>query len=178
MNIAVYCGSSFGNDPSFRTEAERVGRMIGEEGHTLVYGGSEVGLMGVVANAVLKAGGRVIGVEPQFFIDEGLVHKGITETIVVETMSERKARMMELSDAFIALPGGAGTLDEFSEVLVLAGLGRMAKPCILYDMKRFYEPLKAAYRSMAEAGFLGTNYLEKLLSVTNVEELKGALMSA
>ena len=109
MNITVYLGAREGRHPRYREAAEEVGRWIAENGHTLIYGGSEIGLMGVLANTVMEGGGTVIGVEPQFFIDGGFLHPGITKTIPVQTMSERRDRMMEMGDGFIALPGGAGT---------------------------------------------------------------------
>ena len=110
MNIVVYCGSGSGDDPRFTEAACELGTWIAEAGHSLVYGGSSIGLMGEVSRAALDAGGAVIGVEPRFFIEMGVEQHNLTELIVVETMSERKAKMIELGDAFVALPGGMGTL--------------------------------------------------------------------
>ena len=116
MNITVYLGANAGNDPALAQATAELGRWIGESGNTLVYGGSESGLMGVLAKSALAAGGKAIGVEPQFFIDEGYEFDGLTELIVTRDMSERKAKMIELGEAFIALPGGTGTLEEIAEV--------------------------------------------------------------
>ena len=112
MNIAVYIGSDEGKKDIYRQAAQELGLWIGRNGHTLIYGGSAMGLMGVLANAVLAEQGKVIGVEPQFFVEEEVQHSGITALIVTETMSERKQKMMELADSFIAFPGGIGTLEE------------------------------------------------------------------
>lgn len=117
MNITVYLGANAGNDPALAQATAELGRWIGESGNTLVYGGSASGLMGVLAKSVLGAGGKAIGVEPQFFIDEGYEFDGLTELIVTRDMSERKAKMIELGEAFIALPGGTGTLEEITEVM-------------------------------------------------------------
>lgn len=154
MNIAVYCGSSMGNDPAFAEAAREVGAMIGERGDRLIYGGSRAGLMGLVADAVLENGGHVTGVEPRFFLEAGYVHEGIDETIPTETMNERKAKMLELQDACIAIPGGSGTLDEISEAVVMAGLDDEPKPCILYNKKHFYDLLEKFYDQMVENEFL------------------------
>ena len=175
MNIAVYLGSNFGNDPAYKEAAEEIGSWIAKNGHTLIYGGSKVGLMGVLADAALREGGEVIGVEPQFFLDAGLVHEGITKTIPTETMAERKVIMMELSDAFIALPGGSGTLDEISEVIVLAALGKIKKPCILYNKAGFYEPLMALYCKMRDAGFMTDESVKLIRMISTPEELEKIL---
>ncbi len=115
MNITVYLGSNEGNDPSLKEAVRALGAWIGNAGHALVYGGSKSGLMGELAESVLNAGGKVTGVEPQFFIDAGLEYDAITTLIVTKDMAERKAKMIELGDAFIAFPGGTGTLEEVSE---------------------------------------------------------------
>ena len=115
MNITVYLGASNGNDQNLILAARKLGKWIGENGHTLVYGGSKCGLMGELAESVLKAKGKVIGVEPQFFIDAGFDYPKITQLIVTQDMSERKTKMIELGDAFIAFPGGTGTLEEITE---------------------------------------------------------------
>ena len=175
MNIAVYLGSSLGNDPAYKEAAEEIGSWIAKNGHTLIYGGSKVGLMGVLADAALREGGEVIGVEPQFFLDAGLVHEGITKTIPTETMAERKVIMMELSDAFIALPGGSGTLDEISEVIVLAALGKIKKPCILYNKAGFYEPLMALYCKMRDAGFMTDESVKLIRMISTPQELEKIL---
>ena len=171
MNITVYLGAREGNHPRYREATVEVGRWIAENGHTLIYGGSEIGLMGVLANTVMEGGGTVIGVEPQFFIDDGLLHTGITKTIPVQTMSERRDKMMELGDGFIALPGGAGTLDEISEVIVLASLGRHGKPCVLYNKGGYYDKLAEFYDQMTEEGFLPERSRRKIIFAENIDEI-------
>ena len=116
MNITVYLASSTGNDPKFLTAIKELGTWIGTSANTLVYGGSKTGLMGVLAQSVLQAGGKVIGVEPQFFMDEDFQYEGLTELIVTKDMAERKAKMIELGEAFIAFPGGVGTLEYITEL--------------------------------------------------------------
>lgn len=117
MNITVYLGALRGNDPVLKDAVKELGRWIGENNHTLIYGGSKSGLMGYIAESVLNAGGTAIGIEPQFFIDEELQYDGLTELIITKDMTERKTKMIELGDAFIAFPGGTGTLEEISEVM-------------------------------------------------------------
>ncbi|MBQ3962836.1 MAG: TIGR00730 family Rossman fold protein, partial [Erysipelotrichaceae bacterium] len=128
MNITVYLGAAFGNDPCLQSEAEKLGAYIGQAGHTLVYGGSHNGLMGVLARSAKNNGARVIGVEPQFFIDAGFVNDDVDELYVTQTMSERKNKMIELGDAFIAFPGGTGTLEEISEVMAKCALRHLSAP--------------------------------------------------
>ena len=171
MNITVYLGAREGNRPCYKEAAEEVGRWIAENGHTLIYGGSAIGLMGVLADTVIQGGGKAIGIEPQFFIDDGLVHPGITETIPVGTMSERRDKMMEMGDGFIALPGGAGTLDEISEVIVMSSLGRHGKPCILYNKGGYYDKLAEFYDQMTEEGFLPESSRRKIIFAENIDEI-------
>lgn len=148
MNITVYLGANAGNDPALAQATAELGRWIGESGNTLVYGGSESGLMGVLAKSALAAGGKAIGVEPQFFIDEGYEFDGLTELIVTRDMSERKAKMIELGDAFVAFPGGTGTLEEIAEVMSMASLRQLDAPCILYNLNGYYDSLKALLNEM------------------------------
>ena len=143
MNITVYLGANEGKDPDLKKAARELGTWIGENGHTLVYGGSKCGLMGELAESTLIAGGSVIGVEPQFFIDMGFEYDAITQLIVTQTMSERKAKMIELGDAFIAFPGGTGTLEEISEIMSMVSLGHLDAPCIIYNLNRYYDSLRA-----------------------------------
>lgn len=171
MKIAVFCGSGFGKKDIYRQAAAEVGAWIGDNGHTLIYGGSDCGLMGILADAAVAHGAPVIGVEPEFFLEEGLEHKGITKTISCGTMSERKSIMMELSDAYIALPGGPGTLDEISEVIVLSCLGREQKPCILYNTDGYYDILLSFYDRMVEEEFMTAQNRKKIISVRNTGEL-------
>ena len=150
MNITVYLGANEGNDPALRRAARELGSWIGSHGHALVYGGSKCGLMGELAESVLLAGGEVTGVEPQFFIDAGFVYDAITRLIVTRDMSERKAKMIELGDAFIAFPGGTGTLEEIAEVMSKVSLGHLDAPCILYNLDGYYEGLRAQLNHMVD----------------------------
>ena len=142
MNITVYLGANTGKDPDLQTAARELGTWIGNNGHTLVYGGSKCGLMGELAESTLLAGGRVIGVEPQFFIDMGFDYDAITQLIVTRDMSERKAKMIELGDAFIAFPGGTGTLEEISEIMSKVVLGHLHTPCMIYNLNGYYDCLR------------------------------------
>jgi uncharacterized protein (TIGR00730 family) len=153
-SIAIFCGSSFGNDPAYAEAARHTGRTLAERGIDVVYGGGHVGLMGVVADAALEAGGRVVGVIPRQLDDRELAHRGLTELYVVESMHERKALMAELSDAFIALPGGAGTLEEIAEQWTWAQLTIHAKPCGFLDVARFWSPMRDMLDSMVGSGFV------------------------
>lgn len=152
MNITVYLGANEGNDPVLGEAVRALGRWIGESGNALIYGGSRSGLMGELADSVLAAGGPVTGVEPQFFIDAGYLHDGLTELIVTKNMSERKAKMIELGEAFIAFPGGTGTLEEIAEIMSMCALGHLSAPCILYNLNGYYDSLKALLTHMIEMG--------------------------
>ncbi|MBE7005075.1 MAG: TIGR00730 family Rossman fold protein [Ruminococcaceae bacterium] len=150
MTITVYLGSTEGRDPAFKTAVRELGTWIGANGHSLVYGGSKCGLMGELAESVLQAGGEVTGVEPQFFIDAGLEYDAITRLIVTQDMSERRAKMIELGDAFIAFPGGVGTLEEISEVINKKAMRHLDAPCILYNLNGYYNDLHAMLDHMVE----------------------------
>ena len=152
MNITVYLGANEGNDPSLRKAVRELGTWIGESGNRLVYGGSKSGLMGEIAESVLQAGGEVTGVEPQFFIDMEYQYDAITELIVTKDMTERKTKMIELGDVFIAFPGGTGTLEEIAEVMSKVSLKHLEAPCILYNLNGYYDSLKALLSHMTEMG--------------------------
>ena len=152
MNITVYLGAKEGNDPALKTAVQELGRWIGQSGNALVYGGSRSGLMGLLADSVLAAGGQVTGVEPRFFVEQELQHNGLTELIVTENMAQRKAKMIELGDAFIAFPGGTGTLEEITEVISKLSLGQLDAPCILYDLNGYYQPLHQLLQQMIAMG--------------------------
>jgi uncharacterized protein (TIGR00730 family) len=162
-SICVFCGSSPGNDPAYAEAAQRLGRTLAERGTKLVYGGGHVGLMGVVADAALAAGGEVIGVMPRSLVDREIGHNGLTKLHVVGSMHERKALMSELSDGFVALPGGNGTLEEFFEVLTWAQLGEHGKPCGLLNVAGYYDPLLKVFDRMVEKNFLGKAHRELVL---------------
>ena len=137
MKITVYLGASEGNDPALKTAVQELGRWIGQSGNALVYGGSRSGLMGLLADSVLAAGGQVTGVEPRFFVEQELQHNGLTELIVTENMAQRKAKMIELGDAFVALPGGVGTLEEISEIFTRVRLDMGPHECFLLNIDGF-----------------------------------------
>ena len=152
MKLTVYLGANEGKDPALGQAVQELGQWIGESGHALVYGGSDNGLMGLLARSVLAAGGEVTGVEPQFFIDAGYQLEGLTRLIVTKDMAERKAKMIELGDAFLAFPGGTGTLEEITEVMSKVSLKQLNAPCILYDLNGYYDGLKTLLRHMIEMG--------------------------
>ena len=168
MNITVYLGATPGNDPALEPAVRALGTWIGKNGHNLVYGGSKCGLMGMLAESVLEAGGKVTGVEPKFFVDDGFVYDAITELIVTKDMSERKAKMIELGDAFIAVPGGTGTLEEIAEIMSKVALRHLDAPCILYDLNGYYTGLRMLLDRMLESE-LSTS--EKLSGITFAKSL-------
>jgi uncharacterized protein (TIGR00730 family) len=152
--ICVFCGSSPGSRPEYRTAAEEMGAELARRGTGLVYGGGNVGLMGVLADAVLREGGEVIGVIPENLMAREVGHNGLTKLHVVRSMHERKALMADLSDAFIAMPGGYGTLEEFCEIVTWAQLGLHAKPCGVLNVLGYYSPLLAMFDHAVEERFL------------------------
>ena len=175
MNITVYLGANEGNDPALKTAVRELGTWIGGSGHTLVYGGSKSGLMGKLAESVLEAGGEVTGVEPQFFIDAGFLYDAITRLIVTKNMSERKAKMIELGDAFIAFPGGTGTLEEIAEVMSKVSLRHLDAPCILYNLNGYYNDLRALLAHMIEMGLSTEERQRGIYFAENLEQIKAIL---
>lgn len=153
-SICVYCGSSPGNDPAFLDAARAFGDLLGRRGIRLVFGGGDVGLMGAIADAVLAAGGEVVGVIPQGLVDREVAHFGLTELHVTKSMHERKAMMAELADGFVAMPGGLGTLEELFEMLTWAQLGLHRKPVGLLNVAGYYDALVAFVDHTVEAGFV------------------------
>ncbi|MGJ4802116.1 TIGR00730 family Rossman fold protein [Luteimonas sp. SDU82] len=153
-SICVYCGSNSGSKPVYTERAMALGARIARDGLQLVYGGGNVGLMGVVADAVLQGGGEVIGVIPEQLVNWEVAHKGVTKLEVVGSMHERKMRMFDLADGFVALPGGFGTLDEMFEMLTWRQLGIGSKPCAFLDVDDFYQPLIGMIDRMVEERFL------------------------
>ena len=168
--VAVYCGSANGNNRAFRAEATALGTAIAAAGLGLVYGGANVGLMGAVADAVLAAGAEVIGVLPEVLAGKEIAHIGLTSLEMVPTMHERKARMAELADAFLVLPGGYGTLDELMEAVTWAQLGLHAKPCILINTAGYWNGLLAFLDSTVAAGFLKEENRQLLLVAGNARD--------
>jgi uncharacterized protein (TIGR00730 family) len=171
MQVCVFCGSSTGIGPGYRNAAERVGRTLAERGIGLVYGGASVGTMGVVADAALAAGGRVTGVIPRSLVDREIAHPGLSDLRVVADLHERKATMAALADAFLALPGGAGTLEELFEVFTWGQLGLHTKPIALLDVDGYYQPMLRFLDHMADQGFLRAEYRQMLIVDTDVAEV-------
>ena len=171
-SLCVFCGSQSGSNPAFLEAARATGRYLGQKGIRLVYGGGSVGMMGAVADACLEAGCEVIGVIPTFFMNRELGHRGLTELVVVTTMLERKLRMAELSDAFISLPGGIGTLDELFEMLTWVRLAVHTKPSGLLNVSGFYDELIAfCGKTQVEGGFISAQDAANLVSSDNLSEL-------
>jgi uncharacterized protein (TIGR00730 family) len=152
--VCVFCGSSLGVKQEYRAEAVTLGRLLGEAGLGLVYGGAQVGLMGALADAALAHGGEVIGVIPRSLAGIEVAHQHLSQLVLVETMHERKALMAQEADAFVALPGGFGTLDEFFEILTWAQLGIHEKPCVLVNHDGYYDQLLSFLQTAVEHGFL------------------------
>ena len=175
MNITVYLGANEGREPALKTAVCELGTWIGEHGHTLVYGGSRVGLMGAVAASTLAAGGKVIGVEPRFFIEQELQLDGLTELIVTEDMTDRKTKMIELGDAFIAFPGGTGTLEEISEIMSKVSLKQLAAPCILYNLNGYYDHLKALLAHMIDMGLSTPERQEGIYFAETLDDIRAIL---
>ena len=172
MNITVYLGANEGKDPSLKTAVRELGTWIGESGSGLIYGGSKSGFMGELAESVLQAGGEVIGVEPQFFIDMEYQYDEITELIVTKDMTERKMKMIELGDVFIAFPGGTGTLEEIAEVMSKVSLKHLTAPCILYNLNDYYDGLQTLLRHMTEMGLSSPERQEGIYFAKDLSEIR------
>ena len=172
MNITVYLGAKAGNDPKLQEAVEALGKWIGKNGHDLIYGGSKCGLMGAIAESVLQNGGKVTGVEPQFFIDMEYQYDAITELIVTKDMTERKTKMIELGDVFIAFPGGTGTLEEIAEVMSKVSLKHLEAPCILYNLNGYYDSLKALLSHMMEMGLSSPERQEGIYFAKDLSEIR------
>jgi uncharacterized protein (TIGR00730 family) len=170
-SVCVYCGSNTGLQPAFAARAAMLGERLAREHLTVVYGGGNVGLMGVLADAALSAGGEVVGVIPEQLVGWEVAHRGLGRLEVVANMHERKARMFDLSDAFIALPGGFGTLDEMFEMLTWRQLGIGDKPCAFLDVEGFYAPLIAMLDRMVEEGFLRAEHRSDLWHGEDIDTL-------
>jgi uncharacterized protein (TIGR00730 family) len=169
-SLCVFCGSSLGQPP-FQDVAQRLGDALAKHRIELVYGGGNIGLMGLLADAVLAASGRVIGVIPQFLIDLEVAHSGLTELIVVRSMHERKTEMAARADAFVAMPGGFGTLEEFFEVLTWLQLGLHNKPCILLNVNGFFTPLLDFLRSAHDSGFISAKSMSLVTVCDTLDDL-------
>lgn len=171
MRVAIFIGSSPGNDPVYAEAATQLATHLAQRGIGVVYGGGHVGLMGIVADAAMRAGGEVIGVIPRSLADAEVAHHGLSRLEVVETMHDRKARMAQLSDAFVALPGGIGTMEEFFEVWTWLQLGIHAKPVALYDVADFWAPMRTLLDSMVVGGFLRSEVAGGLIQADDPSKL-------
>ena len=176
-SICVYCGSSAGADPEFAETARKLGTLLAAEGIRLIYGGAMVGLMGIVADAVLDAGGAAVGVIPRNVFRREIPHTRLTELIEVGSMHERKLRMSELADAFVALPGGLGTLEELAEIATWAQIGLHGKPIATLDVNGYWSAFHEFLRRAVGAGLLKPENLSLVTNVASVEELLPALRS-
>ncbi len=173
-SLCVYCGANPGNKPIYLDAAESFARLLAERGIRLVYGGASVGVMGAVANAALEAGGEVVGVIPQALVEREVAHNGLSELIITSSMHERKARMADLADAFVALPGGIGTLEELFEIWTWNQLGLLSKPCGLLNVDGYYETLVRFVDEAVERGFVRDIYRRMLVTAEHGEDLLDA----
>ncbi len=171
MNITVYCGASASKNEVHNNTAIELGQWIAKSNYTLVYGGGSVGLMGLIANTVLDNDAKVIGVIPEFLMKRELSHPKVENMQVVKTMGERKSKMIELGDCYIALPGGLGTLEEISEVISWIRIGQNNNPCVLYNATGYYDKLDEFLKTMVNEGFLSKEDYSKILFAKSMEEI-------
>ncbi len=176
--LCVFCGSRMGTDPAHEHTARTLGALLAERGIRLVYGGGGIGLMGALADSVMKAGGEVTGVIPEFLQNLEVGMTGLTETIVVDSMHDRKRRMFELSDSFVILPGGLGTLDETMEIITWKQLRLHGKPIVVLDVGGFWAPLAALVDRVIDGGFAHERVRDLFTVVTRVEDVLPALAAA
>jgi uncharacterized protein (TIGR00730 family) len=177
QRLCVFCASSIGSNPTFALAAESFGQVLAARKIELVYGGGNIGLMGVIADAVMKNGGQAIGVIPQALVDKELAHRGITDLRIVHSMHERKALMAELSDGFVALPGGFGTLEEFCEVLTWSQLGLHQKPFGLLNISGFYDHFLLFLDHVVETRLLRAQHRALVLDSNNIDDLLARIFS-
>ena len=175
LSVAVYCGSNFGASSEYRAAADALGREIARRGLTLVYGGTHMGSMGVLADAALAAGGTVVGIINRRLHERGHLHTGLTRHEIAADMRARKARMSELADAFIALPGGLGTLEELFEAATLTQLGDHAKACGALNVRGFYDPMRAMLQRAVEEGFMKAEHRDMVVLDADPARLLDAL---
>lgn len=170
-SICVYCGSSSGARPEYSDAANELGKSLAENKIRLIYGGANCGIMGILADAVLNSGGQVTGVMPEFLVAKEVAHKNLTESIQVRTMHERKTIMAGLADAFVAMPGGWGTMEEFFEALTWAQLGLHPKPCALLNVCGYFDHLIQFFKNSVEEQFLSKENLSNLIIAENINRL-------
>lgn len=181
MNITVYCGALEGANPEYVNRARELGEWMAENGHTLVYGAGNAGMMGAVSDGVIENGGKVIGVTPNFFVKAEVTRDDLTELIVPENMNERKAVMIELGDAFIALPGGTGTLDEISEVIALKRLGKLGeinKPVMIYNVEGYYDRLFEYFDDMLAGDYCEETDRSNIIEVRELGDIAEVMKTA
>lgn len=170
-NLAVFCGSSTGTDEIYIENAKQMGEALAKRNKTLIYGGAQVGCMGALANTSLENSGKVVGVIPQKLKDVEIAHEQLTELYIVNTMHERKSKMADLADGFIALPGGSGTLEEWFEVFTWSQLGYHQKPCALLNVNNFFDPLIEMLQHTIREGFMNESYQEMIIISSDPNEL-------
>ena len=172
MRITVFCGANNGKSELYKANAIELGKWIANKNHTLVYGGGKIGLMGVIADTVLENSGEVIGIMPQFLVDREISHNDINELIVVDDMSVRKTKLVDLGDVFIALPGGPGTLEEISQVISWVRVDKKDAPCILMNINGYYDFLEQYFDKMVEDGFLTKEDRKRTLFTDSIDEME------
>lgn len=164
MNVAVYCGASIGSSEEYKQITKELGRWLGENQYNLVYGGGNAGLMGIIAETAIEENCEVTGIIPEFLVARELAKENLTSLIVVSNMHERKQKMIELADLYVALPGGPGTIEEITEVISWGRIGQHANPCVLINFNGFFDPLKQQYQAMVTEGFLTQEDFDKFFS--------------
>lgn len=177
-SVCVFCGSREGNDPAYRAAAVRFGTLLGERGVRLIYGGGSIGLMGVLAEAALAAGGEVVGVIPDFLMKYEISHARLTDLVITGSMHDRKRRMFEMADGFVVLPGGLGTLDETFEIVTWKQLRLHDAPIVVLDVGGFWAPLRALIDAIVAGGFAHEAIAELFTVVASVDDVFPALESA
>jgi|SRR5690606_2492278 uncharacterized protein (TIGR00730 family) len=176
MNICVFCGSGVGNHSGYANAARELGELMARYGHTLIYGGGNIGLMGIIADAVLENKGKVIGVIPDFLMKREVGHTGLTQLEIVPSMHERKRRMADMADGFLVLPGGWGTLDETAEILTWKQLGLIQQPIGLLNISGFFDTLLAQMTVMVKEGFLKQENLDGLAVADSPQKILDAII--
>ena len=176
-SICVFCGSSMGFHPIYKKSAYDLGKHIASEKIRLVYGGGSVGLMGIIADAVLHHGGEVVGIIPRFLYEEEVGHDGVSELIIVESMHERKHKMAELSQGFIAMPGGIGTMEELFEIFTWSQLALIKKPVALFNVNQYYDDIIKFLQKMVHEGFMKESNVNSLIISHNIHEMVEKMMA-
>lgn len=176
MNICVFCGSGVGNNPSHAHAARELGVLMARSGHTLIYGGGNIGLMGIIADSVLENRGKAIGVIPDFLMKKEVGHTGLTQLEIVPSMHERKRRMADMADGFLVLPGGWGTLDETAEILTWKQLGLIHQPVGLLNLNGFFDSLLAQMAVMVKEGFLKQENLDTVVVADSPQKILNAII--